>query len=154
MGAIETITNTITNAPLHSMIEQMGISIAKAQAALDNNSVETLKRIAENEIEINGETTNLLLLGFVPTFYAFTEASFEMKMEFSMAESEAFGIEAGAEADFGMVAASVSASYSRKFEQSASASSSIAARMVSLPPPDNLLEFLKTTRPASTPTGQ
>lgn len=147
MGAIDTITSTITNAPLHQMIEQMGVSVANAQAALDENSLRTLKALAEKGIEVNGETTNLLLLGFVPTFYAFTEASFEMKMEFSMAQSEAFSVGASVEADFGMVAASVSASYSRKFDQSASASSSIAARMVSLPPPENLLEMLKTIKP-------
>ena len=147
MSAIETITNTISNAPLHSMIEQMGISIAKAQAALDNNSIETLKRIADKGIEINGETTNLLLLGFVPTFYAFTEACFEMKMEFSMAESNAFGIEGSAEADFGMVAASVSASYSRKQHPPPSASSSLAPSMDSSPPPDTLIELLKTINP-------
>lgn len=147
MGAIDTITSTLTNSPLHQMIEQMGISVANAQAALDENSINTLKAMAEKGIEINGETTNLLLLGFVPTFYAFTEASFEMKMEFSMAESEAFSVGASVEADFGIVAASVSASYSRKFDQSASGSSSIAARMVSLPPPENLLEMLKTIKP-------
>jgi hypothetical protein len=143
MGAINTITSTITNAPLHQMIEQMGVSVANAQAALDENSLKTLKALAEKGIEVNGETTNLLLLGFVPTFYAFTEASFEMKMEFSMAESEAFSVGASVEADFGIVAASVSASYSRKFDQSAS----IAARMVSLPPPENLLEMLKNIKP-------
>jgi len=147
MGAINTITRTITNAPLHQMIEQMGVSVANAQAALDENSLKTLKALAEKGIEVNGETTNLLLLGFVPTFYAFTEASFEMKMEFSMAESEAFSVGASVEADFGIVAASVSASYSRKFDQSASGSSSIAARMVSLPPPENLLEMLKNIKP-------
>jgi len=148
MSAIQTITNTITNAPLHQMIEQMGVAVANAQAALDANSIKTLIALSENGIEIKGEKTNLLLLGFVPTFYAFTEASFEMKMEFSMAESNAFGASIGGEADFGMVAASISASYSQKFDQSASASSSIAARMVSLPPPENLLEFLKTIKPS------
>lgn len=160
MGAIDTITSTITNAPLHKMIEQMGVSVANAQAALDENSLKTLKALAEKGIEVNGETTNLLLLGFVPTFYAFTEASFEMKMEFSMAESNAFSIGGSIQAGggssssddknkkTGMVAASINASYSRKFDQSASASSSIAARMVSLPPPENLLEFLKTIKPS------
>jgi hypothetical protein len=125
----------------------MGISIATAQAALDKNSIDTLKALAKESININGENTNLLLLGFVPTFYAFTEASFEMKMEFSMAESNAFSIGASVGVNVGIVSASVNASYSRKFEQSASGSSSIAARMVSLPPPENLLEMLKQVKP-------
>ena len=147
MAAIETITNSITNAPLSIMIEKMGISIATAQAALDKNSIDTLKVLAKESININGENTNLLLLGFVPTFYAFTQASFEMKMEFSMAESNAFSIGGSVGVNVGIVSASVNASYSRKFEQSASGSSSIAARMVSLPPPENLLEMLKQVNP-------
>jgi len=143
MGAIDTITNSITNAPLSLMIEKMGISIATAQAALDSNSIQLLKKLALETVTINDKTTNLLNLGFVPTFYAFTEASFEMKMEFSMAESTAFEIGGSIGANIKMVAVSVNASYARKFEQSASGSSSIAARMVALPPPENLLEMLK-----------
>lgn len=151
MSAIDTITKTFSNAPLHQMIENMGIAVANAQAALDENSIKTLQTLAEKGIEVNGETTNLLLLGFVPTFYAFTEASFEMKMEFSMAESEAFSIGGEVSAEIplkvGMIGASVNASYARKYDQSASASSSIAARMVSLPPPENLVEMLKGIKP-------
>lgn len=147
MSAIDTITKTFSNAPLHQMIENMGIAVANAQAALDENSIKTLQTLAEKGIEVNGETTNLLLLGFVPTFYAFTEASFEMKMEFSMAESEAFSIGGEVGVNVGIVSASVNASYARKYDQSASASSSIAARMVSLPPPENLVEMLKGIKP-------
>ena len=147
MGAIETISNSITNAPLSLMIEKMGISIATAQTALDKNSIDMLKALASESIDVNGESTNLLLLGFVPSFYAFTEASFEMKMEFSMAESTAFSIGAEVGAQIGVVSASISASYARKFEQSATGSSSIAARLVSLPPPENLLEMLRQIKP-------
>lgn len=163
MSAIDTITSTITNAPLYQMIENMGIAVANAQTALDENSIRTLQALSEKGVTVNGETTNLLLLGFVPTFYAFTEASFEMKMEFSMAESEAFslGVDISANGNksnngndkstekktSGMIAASVNASYARKFDQSASASSSISARMVSLPPPENLIEMLKSIKP-------
>jgi hypothetical protein len=146
MSAINTVNSIITNSPLSDVIEQMGISIAKAQAALDSNSFELLKKLSTQEVDINGEKTNLLRLGFVPTFYAFTEASFETKMEFSMTESTS--IEAGGSFSFnkGIVAASVNANFARKFEQSASASSSIAARLVSLPPPENLLEKLRETK--------
>ena len=147
MGAIDAITNSITNAPLSIMIEKMGVSIATAQAALDGNSIELLKKLATDTITINGAETNLLNLGFVPTFYAFTEASFEMKMEFYMAESQSFSIGGSIGVSVGIVSASVNASYARKFEQSASGSSSIAARMVALPPPENLLEMLKEIKP-------
>lgn len=143
MPAIETITNTLTNSPLSSMIENMGLSIATAQAALDGNSIEMLKKIASSTVEIGGNQISLLNLGFVPSFYAFTEASFDAKMDFSMSESTAFDVNGVVSVQTQVVSTTVSAGYARKFDQSASASSSIAARMVSLPPPENLVTLLK-----------
>jgi hypothetical protein len=55
MAAIETITSTLTNSPLSSMIENMGLSIATAQAALDSNSIKMLKEIASSTVEIGGK---------------------------------------------------------------------------------------------------
>ena len=164
MAAIDAITNTITNAPLPQMIEKMGMSIAQAQKALDLNSIAMLAELAEGSVTIGNVETNLLALGFVPSFYAFTEASFEAKLDFTIAESEAFSIggsvnvqipfgdesenQSGDESKSrGLFAASMNASYSRKYDQEASGSSSIAARMVSLPPPDRLLQFLKEMNP-------
>lgn len=165
MAAIDTITSTLTNTPLSLMIEKMGLSIAQAQAALDQNSIALLAQLADQTVTIGGKETNLLALGFVPSFYAFTEASFEAKMEFTMTESTAFSIGGSLNVSVGgqetnnqekrMFAASVNGYYARKFEQSASGSSSIAARMVSLPPPETLVELLKNAAavpqvPAST----
>jgi hypothetical protein len=171
MSAITQVSNIITNAPLASMIEKMGVAIANAQLALDGNAIEMLKSLAKQPVEINGNNTNLLALGFMPSFYAFTEVSFETKLEFSLAESESFSVggtinfttskdkDAEAKKDatnggdtnkektksVGMIAASFNASYARKFDQAASGASSISARMISLPPPDSLLALLKQT---------
>ena len=60
-------------------------------SALDANSIRLANELAAVKINIGDEEYNLLTLGFAPTFYAFTEASVEMKMEFSMAESESYG---------------------------------------------------------------
>ncbi len=143
MPAIETITNALTNSPLSSMIENMGLSVAKAQAALDSNSIDMLKNLASSTVEIGGNQVSLLTLGFVPSFYAFTEASFDAKMDFAMSESTAFDVNGVVSVQTQVVSATVSAGFARKFDQSASASSSIAARMVSLPPPENLVTLLK-----------
>jgi len=151
-AAIETITNTLTNAPLSKMIEDMGISIATAQAALDANSINTLKSLATSTVEIGGEQISLLNLGFVPSFYTYTEASFEAKMEFSLSESMSVDVSGEVSVVTQVVSATVSAGYSRKFDQSASASSSIAARMVSLPPPENLVTLLKNLSTGGTTT--
>ena len=143
MPAIETITSTLTNSPLSSMIENMGLSIATAQAALDSNSINMLKNLASSTVEIGGNQVSLLNLGFVPSFYAFTEATFDAKMDFSMSESTAFDVNGVVSVETKVVSTTISAGYARKFDQSASASSSIAARMVSLPPPENLVTLLK-----------
>lgn len=150
--------NIINHAPLFQSIAHMGMAVAQAQAALDAQSIEMLQALAENKVTINNDEYSLLALGFVPSFYAFTEASFELKMEFHMAESEAFGLGVGfagaaggaSDKSFGMVAFSLNVNYSRRFDQSLTASSSIAARLVSLPPPENLINTLKSKSTSET----
>ena len=141
------VTRSLVSAPLPQIIEKLGISIAQAQAALDANSVKLAQEMSEVKVEIGGESRNLISLGFTPTFYAFTEATVEAKLSFSMNESTEVGVKVGASvaggAGFVMVAASVDVSYARKFSVSAEGSSSIAARRVSLPPPDVFIELLR-----------
>jgi hypothetical protein len=147
MSAATEVTRSLVSAPLPQIIEQLGLSIAKAQAALDNNSVAIAKEMSETEVEIGGDNFNLISLGFLPTFYAFTEATVEAKLSFSMQESTEFGLKVGAKAEVNvgivMVAASVDVSYARKFSVSSEGASSIAARLVSLPCPDQLSEILR-----------
>lgn len=141
------VTRSLVSAPLPQIIEKLGISIAQAQAALDANSVKLAQEMSEIKVEIGGESRNLISLGFTPTFYAFTEATVEAKLSFSMNESTEVGVKVGASvaggSGFVMVAASVDVSYARKFSVSAEGSSSIAARLVSLPPPDVFIELLR-----------
>jgi len=142
MSAIETITNTLSNTPLYLMIEQMGTAVANAQTQLDLNSIKLLKNMSKEQVAIGNESYNLLELGFTPAFYAFTEATFEAKVEFSLAETESFsvGLEVGVKIQ--MVSVAVNASYARKFEQSAGGSSAMSVKLVSLPPPENFLNLL------------
>jgi hypothetical protein len=141
-NAISTITNTLTNSPLPLLIEKLGLSIASAQSALDANSIAVAEKMASTRVNIDGKEYNLISLGFVPTFYAYTEASIEAKMDFSMTESESFEGSVSVGVNTEVVAVSISASYARKYEMSAEGSSSIAARMVSLPAPDKLKQLL------------
>ncbi len=149
------IMQTLSSMPVPMMLEQLGVSIAKAQAALDANSIRMAKEMSEVEVEMGDKSYNLLSLGFTPTFYAFTEATIEVKMEMSIAESESYGGtaslnygkshnqegESGTESS--MFGISVSAHYSRKFSVNAEASSSIAAKLVSLPAPDAFNAIIK-----------
>ncbi|HLS71717.1 MAG TPA: hypothetical protein VK027_08640 [Chitinophagaceae bacterium] len=143
------IANIINNPSLTSMIEEMGKSIARAQKELDKNSIDLLLKMASEEkedlITIGGNEYSLIALGFAPSFFAFTEATFEAKLEFSMTESSEFGVGGEIKVEKAMVAVSVNAHYARKYEQSAEGSSSIYAKMVSLPPPENLMNIVKST---------
>lgn len=159
------VIQQISQAPLPMMLERLGTSIAHAQMALDANSIRLANEMALSKVIVGDEEYNLLSLGFTPTFYAFTEASLEIKMEFSLAESEdmggSIGINYGSSGNQNnqantnngnnnskstqMFGVAFSAHYARKFSSSAEGSSSIAAKIVSLPPPDVYLEILKTT---------
>ena len=140
------ITNTLVNAPLPLLIEKLGLSIATAQQALDQNSIALANNMAKTKVDIDGTEHNLISLGFVPTFYQFTEATLEVKLEFHLAESEDFSIGGSVggakKTEKGMIAASMNASYARKYEMSAEGASSMATRLVSLPPPERLKEIL------------
>ena len=149
MSTVVKTTRALTQAPLPSIIEQLGMAVAGAQLALDTNSAELAKVMASTDVEIGGEEYNLLSLGFTPTFYAFTEATVEAKLSYSMTEGTAFGasvsISARGGTPFFMAAATVSASYERKFSVSAEGASSVAAKLGSIPPPEVFLEILQAS---------
>ena len=143
MSAGTQVVNSLVNSPLPVLIEKLGISIATAQAALDRNSLAIAEQMATTKVTLNNTDYNLINLGFTPTFYAFTDAMVSAKLEFSVAESDEFSIGASVGGNIGVMAVSVSASYARKFEMSAEGSSSISARLVSLPAPERFNELLQ-----------
>lgn len=147
MSEAATVTRALTTAPLPQIIEKLGVSIAQAQLALDTNSIEIARSLAESEVKIGDATYNLLTLGFVPSFYAFTEATVEAKLSFSISETTKREIDVGVEVNVNtgvfLAAASVDVGYARKFSVSAEGMSSIAARLVSLPAPETFLSLLK-----------
>lgn len=149
MTAVPGTTRALVTAPLPQIIEQLGLSIAQGQFALDRNSVEMAKIMGETEVQIGGTPRTLLSLGFTPSFYAFTEATVEAKLSFTMTETTDTSVGGSASVGGGvagvfMAAATVSASYSRRFSVSASGTSSIAARLVSLPPPEQFMALLRS----------
>lgn len=152
MSTVVKTTRALTQAPLPDIIEQLGIAIAGAQFALDTNSAELAKTMAATTVEIGDQQYNLLSLGFTPSFYAFTEATVEAKLSYSMTEGTALGASVSATVSGGtpffMAAATVSASYERKFSVSAEGASSVAAKLVSLPPPERFLEVLRLATPS------
>ena len=146
---VPALTRALVTAPLPQIIERLGSAIAEAQFALDRNAVETAKAMSEAEVEIGEDTYNLLSLGFVPSFYSFTEATVEAKLSFTMTEATelgvSVGVQGGVNAGVVMAAASVDVSYARRFSVTAEGVSSIAARLVSVPAPEIFTQLLKRT---------
>lgn len=152
MSSVVKTTKALTQAPLPDIVEKLGLAIAGAQFALDTNSANLAKTMAETQVQIGDQNYNLLSLGFTPSFYAFTEATVEAKLSYTMSEGTTFGgsveVSASGGTPFFMAAATVSASFERKFSVSAEGASSIAAKLVSLPPPERFLEVLRLNTPS------
>ncbi|MEJ6078932.1 hypothetical protein MT391_10410 [Vibrio sp. 1-Bac 57] len=142
MSSAGATVREMSSAPLPDIVSSLGLAIAQGQFALDLNSAEIAKTLTTTEIEIDGKNYNLLELGFLPTFYAYTEATVEAKLSYTINESTETEISGELTISYAVVAATVSASYARKFSVEASGSSSIAARLVALPPPEKFLKVL------------
>jgi hypothetical protein len=143
---VSIVTRTLLEAPLPELIKRLGLAIAEAQAALDANSIGVAQAMATEMVTLGEEPYSLLELGFVPTFYAFTEATIEAKLSFSVQESRDKTTGGSATVGYGVLAASVNASYTRKFGFQAEGASSIAARLISLPPPAEFMQRLSALR--------
>jgi len=141
------VITELQQSPLPEMVQRLGTAIGQAQLALDRNSVEIARLLAddENGVDLGGGTRSLLELGFAPTFYHITEATIEARVAFTQSESEAFSIGGSIGVNVGFFAASVNASYSNRYSFEATGSSSIRARFVSIPPPALFNELLQQT---------
>src|SRR4028119_1079453 len=105
-------TKMLENAPLGSLVESLGLAIANAQFALDQNSLAILEQMAAQEVTPQGSKPmkrTLLELGFSPSFYHITEANVEARVAFSSTQSEEKSANASVRAGgpFSMVCAQV-----------------------------------------------
>lgn len=143
------VVSELQEAPLPEMIERLGVAIARAQFAMDRNSVEIARILADDENGLDlgdgAGTRSLLELGFAPTFYQITEATVEARVAFSSKQSEDFSIGGSIGVNVGFFAASVNASYTNKYSFEATGSSMVRARFVSVPPPAIFTEILRAT---------
>lgn len=140
--------NLLEQAPLGQLVQSIGIAIAEAQYNMDRYMIKTLALLAnreENGIQLPGETEprSMLDLGFMPSFYHFTEATITAKVAFSAMNVEEYGVGGEISVGYkGIVSVSVNASYSNKYSFTAEGSSEIRTTIVSLPPPGPLSDIL------------
>ncbi len=137
------IIRKLEQSPLPKLVEQLGVSISEAQYALDRNSVETFKSMAKRDVEIKkGTMVSMIELGLLPSFYHFAEANIEAKVAFSMMKSREIGVKASVGGVFKCFSASVEASYTSKYSFSAEGSSTVTAKIVTVPPPTEVTAII------------
>ena len=151
---------TMASVPLDSMIAMLGVGIAKAQEALDKNAIATAVALTTSTMDVpvlvdptnpsagtKIQTRSLLSLGFTPTFYQFTEATLEIRIEMKIQMEEASSTKGSLSADLKKgpvaVAGTVSADSSRKYGAESSAMTHVKCTMVAVPPPAEFLEFVR-----------
>ena len=161
--------------PLPEMVMKLGLGIAEAQRALDENSVETAKMLADTTVPLvlavtqtiaaDGSVSftnadpievSLLQVGLMPTFYQFSEATIEVTMDIKTTTSSETNVNVSskAKAGFGCFSASVAVdvSHNRKFGKEVHGTSKLVTKMVPVPPPPRIAPELKVVdnRPAPT----
>ena len=145
----------LLNAPFPELVRTLGVGIAEAQYALDRVSIKIAQLMAgfkldEQENLVRDETSliklregddgvSLLALGFTPTFYQFVETYIELRLAISMKKEEEVKAESSirgvAWSPIGVMAASVNASYSQKYQYEANGSSEMRTKLVTVPAP-------------------
>jgi hypothetical protein len=100
-SAATAVGTALGEIPISGMLAGLGTAIATAQGALDTNSIQVARQLAETKADfVNAEgqalSLSLLDLGFLPTFYQFSEARLELTLSISMGSQEsskvAFGL--------------------------------------------------------------
>jgi hypothetical protein len=166
----------LLDVPLPEMVLKLGLGIAEAQRALDENSVATATMLANTEMPLvlamtqtiaaDGTVSytqapavniSLLQIGLLPTFYQFSEATIEVTMDIKTTTSSETNIKVSAQAKvgFGMWSASVKTdvSHNRKFGKEVRGTSRLFTKMVPVPPPARIAPelILVDNRPPPAP---
>ncbi|MEY2560928.1 MAG: hypothetical protein QOG51_1343 [Verrucomicrobiota bacterium] len=148
------------------MVAKLALGIADAQRALDHNSVETAKALADTTIKVvpamtqtiaaDGSVTfaeapaidmSLLQVGLNPTFYQFAKVTIEVTMDIKTSSSTETSIKVGIQARVGFACWSASArvdvSHNRKFGREVHGTSRLYCEMVPVPPPPRIFPEMK-----------
>jgi hypothetical protein len=166
----------LLDVPLPEMVMKLGLGVAEAQRALDENSVETAVLLAGTEVPLvlavtqtiaaDGSVSftqappvdvSLLQIGLLPTFYQFAEATIEVTMDIktTMSRDTNIKVSAKAKVGFAMWSASVKTdvSHNRKFGKEVRGTSRMVTRMVPVPPPARIEPVLNVVDNRPAPDG-
>ena len=166
--------------PLPEMVMKLGLSIAEAQRALDENSIETTQMLSAATVDlvmavtqtIDAEGTvlfvnsapvnvSLLQIGLLPTFYQFSEATIEVTMDIKTTSSRETNIKVSAKGKVGFslwsASVRVDVSHNRKFGKVVQGTSRLVTKMVPVPPPPRIapeLTVVDNRPPKETPENE
>jgi len=166
--------------PLPEMVMKLGLGIAEAQRALDENSVETAQMLVDTTVPLVLAVTqtiaadgtvsftnaapvdvSLLQIGLMPTFYQFSEATIEVTMDIKTTSSRETNVKVSAKAKVGFGCWSVSVntevSHNRKFGKEVHGTSRLVTKMVPVPPPPRIapeLMVVDNRPPKETPDNE
>lgn len=91
------VGQTLENYPLTTLVKNLGLGVAEAQAALNEASITAAIKMMEAELKIgDNDPISLLELGFTPAFYHFQSATLKVSVSISMKieEQSSTGVEA------------------------------------------------------------
>ena len=147
------------------MDKNLALGIAKAQKALDENSVQTAEALANQTIEVIPQVTeeitdkevkfkpaekikmSLLQVGLNPTFYQFSESTIEVGMDIKTSTTTETSVNVSLEAKvgFSVWSASIKAdvAFNRKFGQEVHGTSKMVVKLVPVAPPQYLMPKLE-----------
>ncbi|HCL40839.1 MAG TPA: hypothetical protein DHW73_05620, partial [Pseudomonas sp.] len=110
----------LADASVADFISSLGLGIARAQQALDTNSIEQLDAFIQPIPGLGGKT--LIEMGFSPAFYHYQHAEISCSMNLHLRVEESTGV------DFGINGAYNNAETSNDDSESSSSSSSSGSR--------------------------
>ena len=151
------VGSKLLEAPIPLLIESLAKSIAKAQFELDSTGVRIGALLGDTKIDLKDAEgrdiqKSLLDMGFIPTFYHFSETEIEVKMTISMQVEESFGIEG--EGNVGSregsannlpvaFGATINVDYHSRFGFDSEGSSRVLTKLVARPAPTAFLDSLR-----------
>ena len=87
----------LLDVPMADIVERMGRAISQAQVRLDQASIQTAIELGESRLDLHDAggaliSRSLLELGFLPTFYQFTETTIDISVTLSIRVEESFHV--------------------------------------------------------------
>jgi hypothetical protein len=152
----------LLDVPFPDMVTNLALGIAKAQKALDENSVQTAEALSTKTVKIvplviekiNAEgkpefpkpetvEMSLLQVGLNPTFYQFSESVIEVTMDIKTSTTEETDVKTTTNASVGFLCWSASikveADFNRKFGKEVHGTSKLMVKLTPVPPPPGLM---------------